>query len=128
MSTDKQCDCDACAVVFRLAGHDVGASGDDDILDRLHHQWNGEYDPTGRLLSEAADEIEALREERDRYFASACEWKDDYRALVTLVHAWADADIAWLESNGSRTCDYFSGRTLTVLAEAQDALRKWVGR
>jgi hypothetical protein len=61
MSTDKQCDCDACAVVFRLAGHDVGASGDDDILDRLHHQWNGEYDPTGRLLSEAAEEIMELR-------------------------------------------------------------------
>lgn len=33
----------------------------DDIVERLRHQWTGEYDPTGQLLSEAADEIERLR-------------------------------------------------------------------
>lgn len=116
MSGDRQCDCDACAVVFRLIGPDGAASGDDDILDRLRHQWNGEYDPTGRLLSEAADEIKDLRAERDRYFASACEWKDDYRTLITLVHKWADAeDAAW-------------GTESDTLEEACHALRKWVGR
>lgn len=32
-----------------------------DIVARLRHPWTGEYDPTGRLLSEASDEIERLR-------------------------------------------------------------------
>ena len=33
----------------------------DDIVTRLRKQWNGEFDPTGKMLSEAADEIERLR-------------------------------------------------------------------
>ena len=91
MSTDKQCDCDACAVVFRLAGPDVGASGDDDILDRLRHQWNGEYDPTGRLLSEAADEIERLR---------------------SLIIAWADASELY---DGPRSIGRYVDTALALL-------------
>jgi len=35
----------------------------DDIVSRLRKQWNGEFDPTGKMLSEAADEIERLRAE-----------------------------------------------------------------
>lgn len=68
----------------------------------------------GYLEWEAADEIERLQAENAR--------------LRLLITAWVDADNAWLESNASQTRDYFSGRTLTVLAEAQDALRKAVGR
>jgi len=43
----------------------------DDIVTRLRKQWNGEFDPTGKMLSEAADEIERLREQ-----------------IKALVHEW----------------------------------------
>lgn len=70
----------------------------DDILDRLRHQWNGEYDPTGRLLSEAADEIERLR------------------ALITeLINAAADGGVMY-QGITQRWWD------------AKEALRKAVGR
>jgi hypothetical protein len=149
MSTDKQCDCDACAVVFRLAGPDVGASGDDDILDRLRHQWNGEYDPTGRLLSEAADEIERLRAEVDdlkrinmnlRYLIPEAVWMDEadrlrgdnqespaneIERLRSLITAWADA---W-DEQGADVQGQGSYHDVTVRRiDTGDALRKAVGR
>ena len=69
-----------------------------DILERLRHQWTGEYDPTGRLLSEASEEIERLRR---------------------LINDWADAQD---DLGGYRT-----GTDAAELA-ASRALRKAVGR
>lgn len=65
-------------------------------------------------LWNADSEIERLRAEIIR--------------LRSLITAWADADSSWRESDVSQDRDYFSGRTLTALTEAQDALRKAVAR
>lgn len=61
----------------------------DDIVTRLRHQWTGEYDPTGKMLAEAADEIERLRQLGDTmaYFVRSGDGKEMYSA----VYAWEEA-------------------------------------
>lgn len=50
--------------------------------------------PVCSRLRDAADEIEALREERTRYFDSACKWAEERDELRALITAWADAEEA----------------------------------
>ena len=107
----------------------------DDLVFRLRSfGCIGIADPTDCTLCAAADEIEALREERDRYFASACEWADQRDELRTLITAWAHAkDIerhyATCESVPCDICFPDDGQCAdSGIGHAENALRKVVGR
>lgn len=93
----------------------------EDLRGALRRESGGRF--WQNYFRRAADEIERLRADRDRCSTYADEWQDDYRSLVALVHAWADADIA-----GADAPQPWDSDTVKKFTDAVMALRKAVGR
>lgn len=77
-----------------------------------------------QMVEDLVAEIGALRDERTRYFESACEWAKERDHLRSLITAWADACIL-MERTGSLDTTTPEG---VVAGQALIALRKAVGR
>lgn len=73
----------------------------DDIVTRLRHQWTGEYDPTGKMLAEAGDEIERLRAQVDSTDAVA------YRSLKNLYDKQYEQNTLLLEQRDRAWAEYY---------------------
>lgn len=75
-------------------------------------------------LRAVAAELEDVREERKRYFDSACEWAKERDELRAVITAWADA---WDAADRGEERD--DGVGVYKYAERQEVeLRKAVGR
>lgn len=81
----------------------------DDIVTRLREAWQKDPWATG-LLTEAADEIERLRADRDHYWATTND-------AMSLRNRWVRLFMLAFNAHFDQTWD---GETANVLGEAYD--------
>lgn len=72
-----------------------------------------------------AIELNDLRAQRDGYFASSHEWRDEYRNLHTLVLKWVDA---WDDTRTDVQDERWYHEITVRRIDTGNALRKAVGR